>query len=135
AEERIKIDKISLGLLELENKSRQERSSQLPKPLDIFNLMRNINLNHGLIVNPKKIQPSDHSACIFKAQPKIIELHSRKFQAKFVLSSEYKDSFLLENHIDSSAINAEYLEWMNDANPLKNNSVVKDIYLEIQIPQ
>ncbi|CAG8673225.1 23960_t:CDS:2, partial [Racocetra persica] len=135
AEERIKMDEVSFKLLELENKLRHERSNQLSNFIDVFNLTRNVNLNHGLIINTKKIRPSDFSACIFKIQPNITELHSRKFQAKLVLSSEYKDSFLLENHIDSSAINTKYLEWMNDANPLKNNSVVKDVYLEIQSPQ
>ncbi|CAG8647880.1 15920_t:CDS:2 [Cetraspora pellucida] len=98
----------------------------------ILTNISDLKLNHGLIINPKKIQASDFSACILKTQPEIIELRDRKFQPKLVLSSKYKDSFLLENHIDPSAINVKYLDWMNDANPLKNESAVKDVYLEIQ---
>ncbi|CAG8714206.1 45660_t:CDS:2, partial [Gigaspora margarita] len=130
-EERISLDEIILKLSELED-APTDLSDQLPNHVNASNLKY---LSHGLIIDMKKIQPSNSSAFTFEDKPETVELQVRKFQAKLAPSSKYKDSFLLENHIDQTAINSDDLDWMNITNPLKNEIPVNDIYLEVQNPR
>ncbi|CAG8732576.1 11940_t:CDS:2, partial [Gigaspora rosea] len=130
-EERTSLDEIILKLSELEDIP-NDLSDQLPSLVNASSIK---DLSHGLIIDMKKIHPSNSSAFTFKIKPETVELQARKFQAKLAPSSIYKDSFLLENHIDQSAINSEDLDWMNIANPLKNETPVNDIYLEVQNPR
>ncbi|CAG8518056.1 33977_t:CDS:2, partial [Racocetra persica] len=130
AEKRISLDIILSKLSELDSMSTDQPSSFVKDQ----NLIEN--LSHGLIIDIKKIQPSDSSAFIFEDdEPKIIELQARKFEAKLASSSKYKDSFLLENHIDQSTIGSEDLNWIGGTNPLNNESLVNDIYIEVQNPR
>ncbi|CAG8472000.1 1016_t:CDS:2 [Scutellospora calospora] len=73
-------------------------------------------------------------ACDFEI-PEINYLSTRDFQGKLVISSEYRDSFFLENHIDSSTIDFKNLDWIPDADHLINNSFVDVVYFEINCPR
>ncbi|CAG8441977.1 4105_t:CDS:2, partial [Cetraspora pellucida] len=129
-EKRISLDIILSKLSELDNMSTDQPSSFVKDQ----NLIEN--LSHGLIIDMKKIHPSDSSAFTFEDdEPKTTELQARKFQAKLESSSKYKDSFLLENHIDQMIIGSEDLNWIDGTNPLNNESLVNDIYIEVQNPR
>ncbi|CAG8729107.1 12365_t:CDS:2, partial [Racocetra fulgida] len=90
----------------------------------------NKNLGYGSIIKSQKFQFSTTFPCA-TPKPKMRILDT-KFQAKLIVSSKSKDSFLLENNIDSLAIDVNHLDWVSNADPLINKSQVNDIYLEIK---
>ncbi|CAG8470302.1 13539_t:CDS:2, partial [Dentiscutata heterogama] len=110
--------------------SEKTKSSEKPKPQNLQDIPSSISkkLNHGLIINTQKMQIAGPSACAFMSKPKMNVLDTIKFQAKLILSSKYKDSFLLENHIESPTD----LDWISDANPQIDISQVNTVCLEIR---
>ncbi|CAG8530551.1 26490_t:CDS:2, partial [Gigaspora margarita] len=86
-------------------------------------------LNHGLIINAKKMQIATPLACASTSEPKMKVLDIIKFQAKLIPSSKPRNSFLLENHITGDLDN---LDWISNADPLINTSKANSVYLEIK---
>ncbi|CAG8624991.1 7985_t:CDS:2, partial [Dentiscutata erythropus] len=113
--------------------SEKVKPPEKPKPQNLQDIPSLIikKLNHGLIISTQKMQIAGPSACAFMSKPKMNVLDTIKFQAKLILSSKYKDSFLLENHIESPTD----LDWISDANPQTNISQVNTICLEIRYPK
>ncbi|CAG8543621.1 44810_t:CDS:10, partial [Gigaspora margarita] len=113
------------------------KSSEKPAPQNLQDIPGSIikKLNHGLIINKKKMQIAVPSACDFTSKPKMNVLDAIIFQAKLIISSTYKDSFLLENHIESSTDDLDRLEWISNTDPQNNISQTNTVYLEIGYPK
>ncbi|CAG8533896.1 13543_t:CDS:2, partial [Gigaspora rosea] len=86
-------------------------------------------LNHGLIINAKKMQIATPLACASTSEPKMKVLDTIKFQVKFIPSSKPRDSFLLEKHI---TVDFDSLDWISNADSLINTSQANSVYLEIK---
>ncbi|CAG8659726.1 1330_t:CDS:2, partial [Dentiscutata erythropus] len=85
-------------------------------------------LTHGLIINTEKKLLTAAPTCAFTSKPRMKVLDTIKFQAKLIHSS----TFLLENHIESTKLD---LNWISDADYLNNISQVDSVYLEIKYPK
>ncbi|CAG8517188.1 16764_t:CDS:2, partial [Racocetra persica] len=90
----------------------------------------NKNLGYASIIKSQNFQYSTTFPCA-TPKPKMRILDT-KFQAKLIVSSKSKDSFLLENNIDSLAIDVNHLDWVSNADPLISKSQANDIYLELK---
>ncbi|CAG8593471.1 7374_t:CDS:2 [Racocetra fulgida] len=89
-------------------------------------------LNYGLLINKRGIQLADLPICKVEIQPKTIE----KSRIKLMFSTKHVDSFLLNNHIDPSAINFEYDKWIFDT--VFNENFLPEnlpVYMEILCSQ
>ncbi|RIB28414.1 hypothetical protein C2G38_2316311 [Gigaspora rosea] len=113
------------------------KSLETPAPQNLQDIPVSISkkLNHGLIINKKKMQIAVPLACDFASKPKMNVLEAIIFQAKLIVSSTYKDSFLLENHIESSTVDLDRLEWISNTDSQNNKSQVNAVYLEIGFPK
>ncbi|CAG8543627.1 5055_t:CDS:2 [Dentiscutata erythropus] len=85
-------------------------------------------LYHALIVNTEKKLLTAALTCAFTSKPKMKILDTIKFKAKLMHSS----TFLLENHIESTKLE---LNWISDVDTLNNISQVDSVYLEIKYPK
>ncbi|CAG8795083.1 5761_t:CDS:2, partial [Cetraspora pellucida] len=99
---------------------------------------------YGLLIKKYGIQFVDNLAIKSKPQLKIIEFDesTKKSQIKLVFSTKPKDTFLLQNEIDPSAINSKYYdlisnvdESLTDKKEKSENFQSFPVYIAILCPQ
>ncbi|CAG8574109.1 16777_t:CDS:2, partial [Racocetra fulgida] len=111
---------------------------------NVAECIKNINslkINHGLIISAEGVRHSKFSAYSLCSQFQARKLNTplgNSFQIALRFSTKQRDSFLFKNHIDHSAVDLKHCDWItvkSTENPLINESLVKDVCLQIQCSQ
>ncbi|KAF0561624.1 hsp70 family protein [Gigaspora margarita] len=106
--------------------------------LIITKLIESQTFNHGLLVNTPKIDFADFSACSFESQPEINAINNLEIRRTSSVLKQ-RDSFLLRNCVEQSAIDLNNINWISDTdfknNPLTDVSSTKDVYIETRYSQ
>ncbi|CAG8563571.1 7353_t:CDS:2, partial [Scutellospora calospora] len=90
-------------------------------------------LNHGLLISKQGLRIADEPAYSSEKQP--IYSPCEKSQIKLVLSTNCKDSFLLNHFIDPSDIDSEYYDWISEIDLLSNESNKSSVFLGLLCPR